>query len=367
MNKVLQQANLIIRKSKPCDKKENLITVFRREDFLQLTFQTSGCNFSAKGTCSMCNYGHGTMVDSESIMEELHCICNAENIYGVNSVLLGASGSFLDSNELPDNVQQKILSYFSKSSIQNIIIETHYTSISEKKLCMIRNFFPNKHVELEVGLETINEQFQENILNKIILLEELNKKIKQIHSFQMTITVNILLGLPFLSERMQIDDTKSAVKWALDNNVDYIIIFPINIQPYTLFEWWYKKGYFQPVSAWLLVFLLNELTDNEMNHLSISWYGNRSITYPEGKTTITPRSCPKCQMELQTFFDDFSTKKSIRYRRKRLEQLLFMDLPCNCREDILTKIKLQQDKNCTYNINGIFKATERMVNSNGNI
>lgn len=366
MNRILQRANLIIRENIPYDNKNNLITVFRRGDFLQLNFQTIGCKLSSAGTCTMCNYGHGIEIGLESIMSELYRICTFENMRGINSVLLGAAGSFLDPYEMSENIQIQILRFFSKSSIQNIIIETHYASINESTLSIIRNLLPDKKIEIELGLETVDGNLQENLLNKIIPLDELNAKIKQIHSFNMTVTLNILLGLPFLSARMQLNETRNTIKWALRNKADYVIVFPVNIQPYTLFEWWYHNGYFKQISAWLLVFLLNELTDYEMNHLSISWYGNRTITYEKNRTTIVPCSCLNCQSKLLAFFDDFSLQKNIEYRRQKLKQLLTMKLPCNCREDTLSQIKLQQNDRINYTLKKIIKNTERLVNNNAN-
>ena len=185
-----------------------------------------------------------------------------------------------------------------------------------------------------MGLETVTKELQEKVLNKEIPLKELKETIAQIHYSGMLVSLNILLGIPFLSLYEQIIDTKKSIEWSVDNDVDYIVVFPINIQPFTLFEWWYSKGYISAVSPWMLVELLLYLTDTELKRICLSWYGNRYITYSERQKTITPYSCPVCQSELVSFFNDFSTNYDIRYRKEKLQQIYKSPFSCKCRENL---------------------------------
>ena len=96
MNDLLAKANILIRKSRPSDSPHKRINVFQRGELLQLTFQTNGCRYSAFGSCTMCNYGQGTITDSEHILQELDEICHSKAFFESSMILLGASGSFFD-------------------------------------------------------------------------------------------------------------------------------------------------------------------------------------------------------------------------------------------------------------------------------
>lgn len=331
MNSLLAQANYIIKKDRPLDNPEKIISTFRRGNFLQLTFQTVGCQYSSAGSCTMCNYGIGKKFNHQEILNELEAICFSKDFLECNMVLLGASGSFLDDYEIPEILQNKILKCIGESHMREVFIETHFKSITEAKLRNIKKYLPNICVNIEMGLETTNPKYQQDILNKEIPLSELKEKIEQIHDFGMIISLNVLLGMPFLTAKMQISDTLESIRWALDNGVDYIVVFPINIQPYTLFEWWYINGYLSAPSLWILVELLLRLSDEELRHICMAWYGNRQIIYPLNRKTITPHSCPICQPHLISLFEDISNNFDLKYRKERLRQFSGEIFPCKCR------------------------------------
>lgn len=361
MNELLTKANLLIRKNRPPDDPSQCITTFWQNKFLQLTFHTIGCRYSAMGSCSMCNYGTGNECSSQAILRELEKICHSEIFMQSDMILLGASGSFLDDCEIPEPLQLDIMQYISRCHIQEIHIETHYQSITEEKLKKIQEIFSNKKIYIEMGLETITEAYQKDILNKIIPAKEIKKTISHIHAHQMYVSLNILLGMPFLSAKQQLEDTKATICWATENKADYIVIFPINIQPYTLFEWWHNHGFISDVSPWLLFILLFSLSENELKHVCLAWYGNRSIVYSNGKKTITPYSCPECQPELLDFFKDFSARFDADYRKKILQKFFQKTFSCHCRQDIWNKIEIDKNENPYSKIKTAYEAIQRRI------
>ena len=332
MNELLTKSNLLIRSNRPLDNPNSVISTFRRNNFLQLTFQTSGCRYSSMGTCTMCNYGKGISFDSETILEELEKICTSEEFYESEMILLGASGSFLDDVELSAEMQYQIMERISQTHIKEIFIETHYKSVSIHKLKKIRSIFPTSHINIEMGLESITEDYQNNILNKNISPLELKKVIDLIHAYNMEVSLNLLLGMPFLTPQEQLADTKKSIFWALDNGADYVVVFPINIQPYTVFEWWYSRGYISITSPWLLFTLLLQIPEEKLDSICLAWYGNRCIEYSSERKTQITYACPQCQSELVAFFEDLTTNYDIEYRKERIHWFSHKAFPCNCRE-----------------------------------
>ncbi len=338
MNLLLQKANLLIRKERPDDNHQELITFFKRGSFLQINFKTRGCKYSKQGFCSMCNYGVGKEPDYDQLLNELDELLKNISLEKVNRLLLGSSGSFLDEYEIPTEIQNSIFERIAKTSVKNIIIETHYKTINIETLKRIQNYLKGKCIEIEVGLESTNKYVQNNIINKNIDLSLLKSTIKNIHRYGMTITINLLLGLPFINTSGQLEDTKNSIQWALDNNADYVVIFPINIQPYSLFEWMYFKDFIQPISLWLLVFLLNSLNENELNHTTISWYGNRSIQYKNYGETIHPTTCKHCSDFLMNAMDAFAEEKNLNKRKDIINMMINTPLSCDCKEKVESKI-----------------------------
>lgn len=338
VTKLLSKANILIRKKRPLDNSSKRINFFKRNNFLQLTFQTNGCRYSSSGSCTMCNYGKGSIPAFQTILQELEEICHSNAFLESDIVLLGASGSFLDDGEIPEEFQYDIMRRISQSHMKEVYIETHYKTISDYKLQKIKELFSDKCVHIEMGLETITEEFQINILNKIIPLAELEKIIQQIHKYNLYVDLNILFGMPFLTINQQIEDTRKSIYWALEKGADNVIVFPINIHPYTVFEWWYANGYITAPPLWGLLELLNSLVDKELAHICLAWYGNRSISYSSEQKTIIPYACPICQEQLISFFEDFASHYDLAYRIKRLQEFNAQLFTCNCRQKLMKEI-----------------------------
>lgn len=361
MNNLLAKANILIRKSRPSDNSSRRINVFKRKNFLQLTFQTKGCRYSNIGSCSMCNYGQGIAPEQHIIMQELEKICNSDSFYESSMILLGASGSFLDNEEIPESLQYDIMNRIAKSHMQEIYIETHYKSISDSKLNMIHKIFLNKCVHIEMGLETTVEEFQLNILNKVISLTELKNTMQKIHAYHLYVDLNVLFGIPFLSINQQIEDTLNSIHWAMENGADNTIVFPINIQPYTVFAWWYDRGYITVPSLWGLFLLLQKLTDRELSSICLAWYGNRRIVYSPEKATIIPCACPICQQQLISFFEDFIENFNIDYRKKRIDEFDANIFSCECRQFLINEIKTSANINIASRLAPAHIALERWL------
>lgn len=361
MSDILTQANKIIRKSRPSDDISKRITVFQRKNFLQLTFQTTGCRYSAAGLCSMCNYGQGVASEYNVTMQELEEICNSDAFRESDMILLGASGSFLDNKEISENLQYEIMNRIAKTHMQEIYIETHYKSISDSKLQKIHEIFFKKYVHIEMGLETTVEEFQLNILNKVISLTKFKNTIHQIHTYNFYVDLNILFGMPFLTAKQQIEDTLNSIHWALENGADNVIVFPINIQPYTIFEWWYVNGYITVPSLWGLFVLLHKLTDRELSCVYLAWYGNRHIIYSSQKKTVIPQACPICQRQLISFFNGFVENNNLSYRKKYIDRFDAKIFSCECQQRFINELEDKTNTNITSKLTSAHKALERWV------
>lgn len=176
----------------------------------QLYFATVGCNRA----CSMCDYGFCDFFDQGEAKKELEELQLTEDI---EDVVLEASGSFLDEREISKNLRRKIYKKISScKSISNIIIETHYTTITDEVLEEIDSMLFNKQVEFEFGVESVNPDVL-MLYNKDINFDDLLTVIYDAYKYGIYSNLNFITGAPMLSEKEQIQDTLNSVKWTIQN------------------------------------------------------------------------------------------------------------------------------------------------------
>ena len=126
---------------------------------LEIGFLSKQCKNDLSGSCLMCDYGYMRQMGvADEYITEMKTIL-ARNTGGIDYLLLCTNGSFFDSYQISNDILIAILMEAQKCSIPNIIIETHYKDVSKEKLDIV-NHIIHKPVTIEMGLETINQKFQ---------------------------------------------------------------------------------------------------------------------------------------------------------------------------------------------------------------
>ena len=106
---------------------------------LQICFYSIGCKFSKNGNCIMCDYGK----TRKSNLMKNDIKKNVQEIFDnvkekPKVLLLNSLGSILDEFEMPKENIIALLDEISKINIDTIIFETHYSSINEEILNLIK-------------------------------------------------------------------------------------------------------------------------------------------------------------------------------------------------------------------------------------
>ena len=325
---ILLKVNQYIKKDRPFLGKNIVCDYFRNGSFLEIAFMSRQCRNDAKGTCIMCDYGavYGAKY-SELYMEELKSVLIQEQ--GIKYLLICTNGSIMDFLQFPETTFYEILRYVNETDIPNIIIETHYLDITDDSLEMIKKVLFSKNVIFELGLETANQKYQDYLIMKQIDMNRFKKTITAIQNFGFSVDLNILLGLPFLSGRAQFDDAKNAILWTFEQGCNSVV-FPINIKPYTLLMNMYENNFYQPVSHWMLLLLLDDIPSDKLSQITISYYGNREDDYyGDEHKSVFPDCCHICQKPLFDFYDNFYNKDDAYQRKGLLKQILKFD-KCDC-------------------------------------
>lgn len=335
---ILQKRNIEIRKSRPMLPANEICDIFYDNNLVEICFLSKRCRNDLRGSCIMCDYGAmlGTASISEYIDKASDVLKGLDS--SVDTILLSTNGSFLDESQISFELLCSILELISKSHVKCVEIETHYKDVSLERLELLKQFLPNKKIMIEMGLETINPKYQSYIVMKGVSIPDFEKTIALIQNMEMDIECNVMVGLPFLSEKEQFEDALASIRWVFEHQCTPVL-FPVNIKPYTLLMDMYQSGYYAPISQWMIPVLLDSLPTEQLEQITVAWYGNREDIYSTcNMRTIFPVSCDKCKVQIAEFYIRFLHAKSGAERKKVLAKL-FSSVHCNCSSQIRREIK----------------------------
>lgn len=315
MDKTMIEEQIIERKERDYTDKKFSTFYDSEIDVLQICFYSKGCRFNKSGGCIMCDYGkfRRENLKPEEIREIVQKIFkNLDK--KPKSLLLNSLGSILDEEEMPNENIIVLLDEIAKIDVKIIIFETHYLTINRNILQLIKDKLPNKEIDIELGFESCNPYYREEYLNKKINNDKFIEKINLIKSFNFSVEINVIFGMPFLSTEEQIEDTVQSIIWCFKNNADLVNIFPINIKPYTVLYKLYETGKYFAIKHKDFIQVLKRIPDEYMDKIYLCWYGNREIDY-DGKKTILPICAPNEIDKIMSFYKNFNSNEDVKYRK----------------------------------------------------
>ena len=232
----------------------------------QLLFISCGC----ENACTFCNYGFDYNLTLEMVKPELEKIRLED--FDIVELELEANGSFLSEREIPYDLFLEILHFVSNRNIPIITMETHYNTITEKKIQDIRRILGEEQIQ------------------------------------------DCLNSLKFIYEKMP-KGTQA-------------VLFPINIKKNTMLKHWQDIGVYDQISSWEFVELLHRIPEEYLDKFTIAWWGNRENTFTKGIIQF-PKTCDKCRERLMKFYADFYCNWNPSYRKKILDEIWATRCECD--------------------------------------
>ena len=286
---------------------------------LQICFYSKGCRFSNNGNCIMCDYGipRKTNLNPNDIKEIIKEVLSLKN---PKVLLLNSLGSIFDNLEMPKENIVTLLDCLSKTKINTLVFESHYTNINKEILELLKEKLRLKEIEIELGFESYNDNYRRYYLNKIIDNKKFKEVINLIKSYDFKTEANCLFGMPFISKDEQIKDTIESIKWLLNCEVNLINLFPMNIKPYTGLYQLYQQGLYKPIRHQDFILLLKSIPKEYIDKIYLCWYGNRTLNYSSFKT-ILPTLDGYDYQKLMNFYQDFNLHQDKDYRLKLLKNI----------------------------------------------
>lgn len=290
----------------------------------QLLFMSCGC----EKACTFCNYGFDYNLTLEMVKPELEKIHLEE--FDIVQLELEASGSFLSEREIPYDLFLEVLHFVSHKNIPIIMMETHYDTITERKIQDIRRILgEEQEIYFELGFESVNEDVR-SIYNKDIDIEKYLEVARLCERYGIGLQINVLLGAPFLTREEQIQDCLDSLKFIYEKmpKGTEAVLFPINIKNYTMLKHWQDIGVYDQISSWEFVELLHKIPEEYLDKLTIAWWGNRENTFTKGIIQY-PRACEKCRERLMNFYSNFYCNWNPSYRKQIIEKMWASKCECD--------------------------------------
>lgn len=282
----------------------------------QLLFTSCGC----ENACIFCNYGFDYNLTLEMVKPELEKIRLEE--FDIEELELEANGSFLSEREIPYDLFIEVLRFVANKKIPIITMETHYTTITERKIKDIRKIFGEKQkIQFELGFESADENVRK-IYNKDIDIRKYFEVTRLCEKYKIGLQINVLLGAPFLTRSEQIQDCLNSLEFIYNKmpKGTTAVLFPINIKENTMLRLWQEKGIYEQISSWEFVELLYNIPEKYLDRFTIAWWGNRENTFTKGISQF-PRTCEKCRKRLMEFYTKFYCNWNPTYRKKILDEI----------------------------------------------
>lgn len=312
-----------------------------------IVLPTSGCEWATRsGGCTMCSYiSDSPLMDisSDDLIDifdnewnkqlEKVDISTKENV----AIKLFVSGSFLNVNEIPENVQEYIFKKFSKyDQIKEVIVESKPEYINEDSLKRLASIIPNKIFEIGIGLETSNEDTRLNKINKGITNKSFEKSVSIINSideYDIRAKAYLLVKPILISEKQAIEESIDSAKYAKEVGVKRLAYCPATVHGGTMMDSLWKKGSYNPPWIWSTVKIIKEVRKNVDIPMIMDTAGFG--------TRRGPFNCKKCNAKLKSLII-----------KQNLEQEISEELEnftCECKDKWEADLEFSDILNTTTN------------------
>jgi len=289
-----------------CWKEKDMVSG-RLCDAMVVIMRTSGCCWAKTGGCTMCGYRQASV--STVTEDDLNTqIDEALSKYsGEPFVKIYTSGSFLDENEIPLPVRQRVLKEF--SGCERVLFESRPEFVKEDAVSSLP-----KTTTVALGLESSDADVLRTSINKGFIPEDSRRAGMLAKDAGLMVRTYLMLKPPFLAEAAAIEDTVRSAAFA-DEFSDEISINPLNVQRGTAAERLWRAGELRPPWIWSLAEVLRRLSGSVNARLMSSPSG--------GGTPRGVHNCGTCDREMLDGIERFSFSQDVKD----------LDVKCGCKRD----------------------------------
>jgi radical SAM enzyme (TIGR01210 family) len=286
-----------------CWKEKDMISG-KVSDAMVIIMRTNGCCWAKTGGCTMCGYRQASLyaVTEDDLNRQVD---EALSKYkGEKFVKIYTSGSFLDENEIPLPIRQRILKEF--SGCERILFESRPEFVTKEVAATLP-----VTTTIALGLESSDPDILRTSIEKGFTPEDSRAAGMTIKEAGLSVRTYLILKPPFLTESAAIEDTVRSALFA-DKFSDEISINPLNVQRGTYAERLWRAGELRPPWIWSLTEVMKELSGK---------VNARLMSSPSGGGTMRGiHNCGKCDDAALKGIESFSFTGNVKD----------LDLKCDC-------------------------------------
>lgn len=261
-------------------------------DALVLIMRTNGCAWTRAGNggCTMCGYRTASLTGVTEADLNAQIDQALTRFKGQPFVKIYTSGSFFDTNEIPESVRDRVFHEF--SACARLLVESRPEYITDDLVKVLP-----KNMTVALGLETSNEEILCKCINKGFTAAQSKAAAEKLKAAGLMVRTYLLLKPPFLTEKTGMDDAILSARFA-DPFSDEISINPLNIQHGTYVERLWKRGDFRSPWIWSLIEVMKTLSGT---------VHSRVISSPSGGGSQRGvHNCGNCDAEALAAVEKFS-------------------------------------------------------------
>ena len=285
---------------------------------------TGGCSWalSGSGGCSICGYIYDNpqQPDFEIILSSFQKILknklNKEFLY---SVKIFTSGSFLDTKEVPEEFQLKMLEELSQYEvIKEVVIESRPEYIKDSSLKNISKKIDMSILEIAIGLESSNNSILMNSINKGFFWEDFEKAANTIKENVARVKAYLLFKPPFVSEYDSMRDILLSVTKIVSLGIDTISINSISIHRGTFLLQLFEKNEYRTPWLWSLLYVCREIKEQYPDLRLI-------CDIVAGGNVRGAHNCGECDQQVISAIKEFTMSQDIGVLNKEIN--------CSCKDE----------------------------------
>ena len=269
--------------------------------------RTNGCCWAKAGGggCTMCGYRSASLSDVTSADLNAQIDAVMEKYNGEPFVKIYTSGSFLDENEIPLDVRDRVFEEF--KGVKRLLFESRPEFVTEDSVSTL----PASST-VALGLESSDEDVLVKCVHKGFTAAQSKAAGTMIKDAGLAVRTYLLLKPPYMTESAAIADAVSSARFA-DPFSDEISVNPLNVQHATVVERLWKRGEFRSPWIWSLIEVFRALSGTVSARLMSSPSG--------GGSQRGVHNCGKCDQEALAAIERFSYSQDVRD----------LDVSCECK------------------------------------
>ena len=173
--------------------------------------------------------------------------------------------------EVPPTARRPIFEVLASTGATRVITETHPATVRASIISEVATILKGATLGVQFGVETMDQFVRYACMNKPFNNAVLGRAVRTIHDAGAEVYANLLVGIPFLSERDVIDDIAWSVQSCLEIGCDYVVLFPNYVKDHTLAELLLAGGRYAPPDVWTLRDVLGSVPRVLWPALHIGW------------------------------------------------------------------------------------------------